>query len=53
MDITIHASFLPHDDPDAAILLATADPRGVQTLVPTVDFAPRRSSNRTVHTGSM
>jgi len=26
MDITIHASFLPHDDPDAA-LASTATPR--------------------------
>jgi hypothetical protein len=90
IDITIHQTFLPHDDPDASltfdrdtlgfgvrndvgsggirwttvgpadqpgrsILLEppVADPVGSRLVVPTVDFAPRRFSYTTVHTGSM
>ncbi len=81
MDITIHQTFLPHDDPDASLALyrdtlgfevrndvgyggmrwitvgpadqpgtsivlepPAADPVGCRFVVPTVDFAPRRSS---------
>jgi len=31
MDITIHSSFLPHDDPDAALALTGFDPRALAT----------------------
>ncbi|HKH55865.1 MAG TPA: VOC family protein [Propionibacteriaceae bacterium] len=81
MDITIHASFLPHNDPDASLAFyrdtlgfevrndvgyngmrwitvgpadqpgtsivlepPAVDPVGCRLVVPTVDFAPRRSS---------
>jgi hypothetical protein len=81
MDITIHQTFLPHDDPDASLASyhdtfgfevrndvgyggmrwitvgpadqpgtsivlepPAADPVGCRLVVPTVDFAPRRSS---------
>ena len=81
MDITIHQSFLPHDDPDASLAFyrdtlgfevrndvgyggmrwitvgpaghpgtsivlepPAADPVVCRLVVPTVDFAPRRSS---------
>ena len=40
MDITIHQSFLPHDDPDASLAFYL----GCRLVVPAVDFAPRRSS---------
>jgi hypothetical protein len=81
MDITIHQTFLPHDDPDASLAFdpdtlgcevrndfgyggtrwitvgpadqpgtlivlepPAADPVRCRLVVPTVDFAPRRSS---------
>jgi catechol 2,3-dioxygenase-like lactoylglutathione lyase family enzyme len=81
MDITIHQSFLPYDDPDASLAFyrdtlgfavrndvgysgmrwitvgpvdqpgtsivlepPAAGPVGCRLVVPTVDFAPRRSS---------
>jgi catechol 2,3-dioxygenase-like lactoylglutathione lyase family enzyme len=81
MDITIHQTFLPHDDPDASLAFyrdtlgfevhndvgyggmrritvgpadqpgtsivlepPAANPVGCGLVVPTVDFAPRRSS---------
>jgi len=81
MDITIHQTFLPHDDPDASLAFyrdtigfevrndvgygamrwitvgpadqpgtsivlepLAADPVGCRLVVPTVDFASRRSS---------
>jgi hypothetical protein len=47
MDITIHASFLPHDDPDASLAF-------YRDILGTSIFRASRSSlSSTRHTGSM
>jgi hypothetical protein len=46
MDIKIHQTFVPHDDqPGTSIVLEppAAGPVRCRLVVPTVDFAPRRS----------